>query len=69
MLADLRVRAPGFVLSGGSITKTLHGKSEVDFYEEYIRAIRGSAAKPGFTFEVNARPREEVERYKSRRRR
>ena len=32
--------AHGFVLSGGTITKTLHGKSEVDFYEEYIRAIK-----------------------------
>jgi hypothetical protein len=60
----LGVSAPGFVLSGGSITKTLHGKSEVDFYEEYIRAIKGSTAKPRITFEVNARPREEVKRYK-----
>jgi len=61
----LGVSAPGFVLSGGSITKTLHGKSEVDFYEEYIRAIKGSSAKPRITFEVNARPREEVARYKA----
>jgi hypothetical protein len=61
----LGVSAPGFVLSGGSITKTLHGKSEVDFYEEYIRAIKKSTAKPRITFEVNARPREEVERYKA----
>ena len=59
------VSVPGFVLSGGSITKTLHGKSEVDFYEEYIRAIKGSSAKPRITFEVNARPRAEVERYKA----
>ena len=55
----------GFVLSGGTITKTLHGKSEADFYEEYIRAIKESASKPRITFEVNARPREEVERYKA----
>jgi len=61
----LGVSAPGFVLSGGSITKTLHGKSEVDFYEEYIRAIKASAAKPRITFEVNARPRAEVQRYKA----
>ena len=61
----LGVAAPGFVLSGGSITKTLHGKSEVDFYEEYIRAIKGTSAKPRITFEVNARPREEVARYKA----
>jgi len=54
----------GFVLSGGSITKTLHGKSEVDFYEQYIRAIKNIATKPRITFEVNARPREEVQRYK-----
>ena len=57
----------GFVLSGGSITKTLHGKTELDFYEEYIRAIKESASKPRITFEVNARPREEVERVQSRR--
>jgi Radical SAM superfamily len=56
--------AQGFVLSGGTITKTLHGKSEVDFYEEYIRAIKNTATKPRITFEVNARPREEVQRYK-----
>ncbi|OGQ80107.1 MAG: hypothetical protein A3F90_12640 [Deltaproteobacteria bacterium RIFCSPLOWO2_12_FULL_60_19] len=61
----LGVSAPGFVLSGGSITKTLHGKSELDFYEEYIRAIKESSAKPRITFEVNARPRAEVERYKA----
>lgn len=54
----------GFVLSGGSITKTLHGKSEVDFYEEYVRAIKNIATRPRITFEVNARPREEVRRYK-----
>ena len=55
----------GFVLSGGSITKTLHSKTELDFYEEYIRAIKESESKPRITFEVNARPREEVERYKA----
>jgi hypothetical protein len=57
--------ARNFVLSGGSITKTLHGKDELKFYEEYIRAIKQSAARPRITFEVNARPREEVERYKA----
>ena len=41
----LGVAAPGFVLSGGSITKTLHGKSEVDFYEQYIRAIKGTSVQ------------------------
>ena len=65
----LGVAGPGFVLSGGSITKTLHGKSEVDFYEEYIRAIKDTSSKPRITFEVNARPREEVKRVQSRRRR
>jgi len=55
----------GFVLSGGTITKTLHGKTELQFYEEYIRAIKGSATTPRITFEVNARPRDEVERYKA----
>ena len=58
-------RRPGFVLSGGTITKTLHGKSEADFYEPYIRAIKGCTSDPRITFEVNARPREEVERYKA----
>jgi len=58
-------RRPGFVLSGGTITKTLHGKTEVDFYEEYIRAIKECTSNPRITFEVNARPREEVERYKA----
>jgi len=56
--------AQGFVLSGGTITKTLHGKNEVDFYEEYIRAIKNSSTRPRITFEVNARPRAEVQRYK-----
>ena len=58
-------RRPGFVLSGGTITKTLHGKTEVDFYEEYIRAIKECTSNPRITFEVNARPREEVARYKA----
>ena len=40
----------GFVLSGGSITKTLHGKSEVDFYEEYIRAIKNIADQAAHHF-------------------
>ena len=51
--------------AAATITKTLHGKSEVDFYEEYIRAIKNIATKPRITFEVNARPREEVQRYKA----
>jgi hypothetical protein len=54
----------GFVLSGGTITKTLHGKSEADFYVEYIQAIKNIGTNPRITFEVNARPREEVQRYK-----
>ena len=54
----------GFVLSGGTITKTLHGKSEADFYVEYIQAIKNIGTNPRITFEVNARPREEVKRYK-----
>jgi biotin synthase-like enzyme len=66
--ADARkhgARRPGFVLSGGTITKTLHSKSEVDFYEPYIRAIKECTSNPRITFEVNARPREEVARYKA----
>jgi hypothetical protein len=54
----------GFVLSGGSITKTLHGKSEADFYVPYIEAIKNIGTNPRITFEVNARPRDEVKRYK-----
>ena len=53
----------GFVLSGGTITKTLHGKSEADFYVEYIQAIKNIGTNPRITFEVNARPRDEVRRY------
>src|SRR5499425_3050245 len=55
----------GFVLSGGTITNTLHGKTEAEFYEEYISAIKECGLKPRITFEVNARPREEVQRYKT----
>jgi hypothetical protein len=55
----------GFLLSGGTITKTLHGKPEREFYGEYIRAIKESATKPRVTFEVNAGPREEMEWYKA----
>ncbi|HEX2928082.1 MAG TPA: radical SAM protein [Candidatus Binatia bacterium] len=55
----------GFVLSGGSITKTLHSKSEADFYVPYIEAIKNIGSNPRITFEVNARPREEVKRYKT----
>ncbi|HUK42208.1 MAG TPA: hypothetical protein VLX11_14235, partial [Candidatus Acidoferrales bacterium] len=65
--ADARkagARRPGFVLSGGTITKTLHSKSEADFYVPYIEAIKGCTPNPRITFEVNARPREEVQRYK-----
>ena len=54
----------GFVLSGGTITKTLHGKSEADFYVPYIEAIKNIGTNPRITFEVNARPREVVKRYK-----
>src|SRR5512145_981342 len=58
-------KRPGFVLSGGTITKTLHGKAEADFYEPYIRAIKECTSDPRITFEVNARPREEIQRYKA----
>ncbi|HEX9444879.1 MAG TPA: radical SAM protein [Candidatus Binatia bacterium] len=65
--ADARshdVAAPGFLVSGGTITKTLHGKNEPEFYGEYVRAIKASAGNPRITFEVNARPREEMQLYK-----
>jgi hypothetical protein len=55
----------GFVLSGGTITKTLHSKSEADFYVPYIEAIKNIGSNPRITFEVNARPRDEVKRYKA----
>lgn len=55
----------GFVISGGTITKTLHGKTEAEFYGEYIQALKESSAQPRITFEVNARPREEMERYRA----
>src|SRR5258706_375739 len=44
--ADARshdVAAPGFLVSGGTITKTLHGKTEPEFYGEYVPAIHASA--------------------------
>ncbi len=58
------VARPGFLVSGGTITKTLHGKTETEFYGEYIRALKASNGKPRITFEVNARPREDMQFYK-----
>src|SRR5262249_58296665 len=43
------VARPGFLVSGGTITKTLHGKTETEFYGEYLRPIKASNGKPPLT--------------------
>ena len=53
------------LISGGTITKTLHGKTESEFYGGYIQALKKLSPSPKILFEVNARPRDELKFYKS----
>lgn len=38
-IADSNARAKAYTITGGSITSTLAGKSEVEFYTQYVEAI------------------------------
>src|SRR2546428_11003694 len=53
----LGVSAPGFVLSGGSITKKPQGKGEADFFQGDIRALKTSPGQARITLSVDARSR------------
>jgi hypothetical protein len=52
-------------LSGGTITTTLHGKTETEFYGEYAHALKQLDAPTFVRLNINARPKQELEWYRS----
>lgn len=49
-----------FLVTGGTITKTLQGKVENEFYAEYLRALKEGGPRRHVTLQTNAKTREEI---------
>jgi hypothetical protein len=54
-----------FLLTGGTVKKTLHGKNEEEFYGEYVEALKWSGPRRFINLQTNARPREILRRYRA----
>jgi hypothetical protein len=61
MLAKEGYQAPlSFLITGGTITKTLRGKDEDAFYAEYVRTIKESGPRRHVSLQTNAKTRDEI---------
>lgn len=49
-----------FVITGGTITKTLHGKAENEFYAEYVRALKWGGPRRHVCLQTNAKTKDEI---------
>ena len=54
-----------FVITGGTITNTLHGKTENEFYGEYVEAVKWGGPRRCVHLQTNAKPKEEIRWFKS----
>ncbi len=55
-----------YIITGGTILERLHGKSENEFYAEYVEAIRGSGPRRHVELQTNAKTREELRGFQAR---
>lgn len=49
-----------FLISGGTITKTLQGKTEDEFYAQYLRALKFGGPRRHVALQTNAKTKEET---------
>jgi hypothetical protein len=54
-----------FLITGGAIKSTLHGKSEEEFYVEYVEAVKWSGPRRFINLQTNARPRDICRQYRN----
>jgi hypothetical protein len=55
-----------FLITGGTITSKLHGKTENEFYGEYVEAVKWGGPRRHLTLQTNAKPREEMKWFRSK---
>ncbi len=54
-----------FLITGGTILKTLHGKDEVAFYSEYASALKWGGRRRFVNLQTNAQDKETMKRYRA----
>ncbi len=54
-----------FLLTGGTIKSTLHGKKEDDFYGEYVEALKWGGNRRFINLQTNAKPKNILKWYRS----
>jgi hypothetical protein len=60
-LAKYGYQAPvSFLITGGTILKTLHGKDENEFYADYVRALKWGGPRHIVELQTNAKTKEEM---------
>ncbi|MFG0319019.1 MAG: radical SAM protein [Planctomycetota bacterium JB042] len=59
--ADARV---AFLITGGSILETLNGKTEEEFYADYVRALKDGHPNRHISLQTNALPKERLRRFR-----
>jgi hypothetical protein len=55
-----------YLLSGGTIKSTLHGKSEDEFYGEYVEALKWGGHRRFVNLQTNAKPKEVLRQYRAK---
>src|SRR5262245_66583095 len=53
-----------FLITGGTILKTLHGKDELAFYSEYASAIKWGGRRSFVNLQNNAQDKESMQHYR-----
>jgi hypothetical protein len=60
-LATYGYQAPvNFLITGGTILKTLHGKDENEFYADYVRALKWGGPRRHVILQTNAKTKDEM---------
>ncbi len=54
-----------FMVTGGSITSQLNGKTEDDFYMEYVEALKWGGPRRKIKLQTNAKDKETLKRYRA----
>src|SRR3970040_1337976 len=54
-----------FIITGGTILKTLHGKDEDEFYLEYASALKWGGKRRYVNLQTNAKDKETMKRYRA----
>jgi hypothetical protein len=54
-----------FLITGGTILKTLHGKNELDFYSEYVSALKWGGRRRFVNLQTNGQDKETMKHYRA----